>query len=133
MQTTRRGFCRNTLGAGLVLAAVPAASDFLPTAHAAGNGPTYLNPVLGGDHPDAGAIRVGNEYFLTHSSFDYAPGLPIWRSHDLVNWTLAGTALKKYYGSVWAPYLCEHEGRFYIYFPCNNQLHVVHSPKLLDA
>ena len=133
MQTTRRGFCRNTLGTGLALATVQAAGDFLPTVQDAGNRPTYLNPVLGGDHPDAGAIRVGNEYFLTHSSFDYAPGLPIWRSHDLVNWTLAGTALKKYYGSVWAPYLCEHEGHFYIYFPCNNQLHVVHTPNLLDA
>ena len=89
--------------------------------------PTYLNPVLGGDHPYAGAIRVGDEFYLTHSSFDYAPGLPIWHSKDLVNWTQVGAALKKYYGSVWAPYLCEHEGRFFIYFPCNNRLHVVHA------
>jgi beta-xylosidase len=86
-----------------------------------------MNPVLGGDHPDAGAIRVGNDFFLTHSSFDYAPGLPIWHSKDLVNWTLGAAALKKYYGAVWAPYLCEHEGHFYIYFPCNNQLQVVHA------
>jgi xylan 1,4-beta-xylosidase len=133
MQITRRGFFRTTLRTGLALAGVPAAGDFLATAQASGNRPTYLNPVLGGDHPDAGAIRVGNEFFLTHSSFDYAPGLPLWRSYDLVNWTLAGTALKKYYGSVWAPYLCEHEGHFYIYFPCNNQLHVVHAPNLLGA
>jgi xylan 1,4-beta-xylosidase len=133
MKIGRRGFCRNTLEAGLALAGVQAAANFLPTAQAAGNRPTYVNPVLGGDHPDAGAIRVGNEFFLTHSSFDYAPGLPIWRSQDLVNWTLAGTALQKYYGSVWAPYLCEHGGHFYIYFPCNNQLHVVHAPHPLGA
>jgi xylan 1,4-beta-xylosidase len=93
------------------------------------NRATYLNPVLGGDHPDAGAILVGADFVLTHSSFDYAPGLPLWQSKDLVNWTLAGAALKKYYGSVWAPYLCEHEGQFYIYFPRKNQLHVGHAPE----
>jgi beta-xylosidase len=37
----------------------------------------YRNPILGGDHPDASPIRVGSEFFLTHSSFDYAPGLLI--------------------------------------------------------
>jgi xylan 1,4-beta-xylosidase len=132
MQITRRRFCGNTVGAGLALG-VMQAGNFFPTVRASGNTTTYLNPVLGGDHPDAGAIRVGNDFFLTHSSFDYAPGLPIWSSKDLVNWTLVGAALKKYYGSVWAPYLCEYEGHFYIYFPCNNQLHVVHAPNLLDT
>lgn len=127
MQITRRCFCRNTLGAAVSLGVVPAIGSFVPTAHASGPRASYMNPVLGGDHADAGAIRVGDDFFLTHSSFDYAPGLPIWHSKDLVNWSLKATALKKYYGSVWAPYLCEHEGRFYIYFPCNNQLHVVHA------
>ncbi len=114
------------MGASLAMAVVPTIGGSLST-NASNRKATYLNPVLGGDHPDAGAIRVGNDFFLTHSSFDYAPGLPIWHSRDLVNWTLAGAALKKYYGSVWAPYLCEHEKHFYIYFPCNNQLHVVHA------
>jgi xylan 1,4-beta-xylosidase len=127
MQITRRGFCKKTLEAGVTLGAMHAGC-LLPAVPASRNRATYLNPVLGGDHPDAGAIRVGDDFFLTHSSFDYAPGLPIWHSKDLVNWTLVGAALKKYYGSVWAPYLCEHEGHFYIYFPCNNQLHVVHAP-----
>lgn len=104
---------------------------FLSPAQASGDKRYYINPVLGGDHPDAGAIRIGNDFYLTHSSLDYAPGLPIWHSTDLVNWTLAAAALKRYYGSVWAPYLCEHESRFYIYFPCNNQLHVVHAPSPL--
>lgn len=128
MQITRRCFCRNALGAGAAMGVVPAIGSFLSAAQASGNRATYLNPVLGGDHPDAGAIRVGHDFFLTHSSFDYAPGLPIWHSEDMVNWTLAGAALKKYYGSVWAPYLCKHDGLFYIYFPCNNQLNVVHAP-----
>ena len=130
MGITRRNFCIKTLGAGVAL---PTLSSLrLPTmAFGASRGATYMNPVLPGDHPDAGAIRVGDDFFLTHSSFDYAPGLYIWRSRDLVNWDLASAALQKYYGSVWAPYLCEHEGQFYIYFPCNNQLHVVHAPNPL--
>ena len=105
MAITRRSFCTTTLGAGFALPKLSTVGAFLGTAQAATGAATYLNPVLGGDHPDAGAIRVGEDFFLTHSSFDYAPGLYIWRSKDLVNWTLAGAALKKYYGSVWAPYL----------------------------
>ena len=93
----------------------------------AGDG-TYLNPILGGDHPDAGAIRVGNDYYLTHSSFDYAPGLPIWHSRDLVTWELAAYGLKGYHGNVWAPYLCEHKGEYYIYYPSSGGLAVIHSP-----
>ncbi len=129
MPITRRTFCHGAfhVAAGLGGASalrVPLSFPLSPPASAS----TYLNPVLAGDHPDAGAIRVGEDFFLTHSSFDYAPGLYIWHSKDLVNWTLAAAALKKYYGSVWAPYLCEHQGHFYIYFPCNAHLHVVHAP-----
>jgi xylan 1,4-beta-xylosidase len=128
MALTRRSFCTKTLGAGFALPMLSTLGGFPGIALAATGAPTYMNPVLAGDHPDAGAIRVGDEFLLTHSSFDYAPGLYIWRSKDLVNWDLAGAALRKYYGSVWAPYLCEHEEQFYIYFPCNNQLHVVRAP-----
>lgn len=128
MRVTRRTFSKSMLGAGLALGVTSASGTFISMAEAASGAGTYMNPVLGGDHPDAGAIRVGDDFYLTHSSFDYAPGLQIWHSKDLVNWNLATAALKKYYGSVWAPYLCEHDGHFYIYFPCNNQLHVVHAP-----
>lgn len=131
MKITRRRFAKNAMGAGLAMGIVPVIGGSFLAAEVSNERATYLNPVLGGDHPDAGAIRVGDDFFLTHSSFDYAPGLPIWKSKDLVNWTLAGAALRKYYGSVWAPYLCEHEEHFYIYFPCNNQLHVVHAPNPL--
>lgn len=87
----------------------------------------YRNPIMGGDHPDASPIRVGNDFYLTHSSFDYAPGLLIWHSSDLINWRPVSAALRGYYGSVWAPYLCEYKKRFYIYFPANNRLFVVHA------
>lgn len=133
MRITRRSFFHKAFGAAAAVGAAPAMYDSLRCfgAAPASEKPRYLNPVLGGDHPDAGAIRVGDDFFLTHSSFDYAPGLYIWQSKDLVNWKLAGAALKKYYGSVWAPFLCEHEGHFYIYFPCNVRLHVVHAASLL--
>ena len=86
---------------------------------------TYLNPVLPGDHPDAGGIRVGEDYYLTHTSDSYTPGLVLWHSRDLVHWKAVGAALDQYYGEVWAPYLCEHAGRFYIYYPCDGKLHVI--------
>lgn len=88
---------------------------------------TYRNPILGGDHPDASPIRVGDDFYLTHSSFDYAPGLLIWHSRDLVNWRPVAAAIHKYYGIVWAPYLCEYKGRFYIYFPADGTIRVVHA------
>src|ERR1039458_5845772 len=45
---------------------------------------TYLNPIVGGNHPDAGAIRVRDDFYITHTSFSYTPGLVIMTSKDLV-------------------------------------------------
>jgi xylan 1,4-beta-xylosidase len=87
----------------------------------------YHNPIMGGDHPDGSPIRLGNDFYLTHSSFDYAPGLLIWHSPDLINWRPLGAALHRYYGTVWAPYLCAYQNRFYIYFPAAGSLKVVHA------
>jgi beta-xylosidase len=80
-----------------------------------GNG-TFLNPIVGGDHPDPSILRDGANYFLTFSSFDAYPGLPLWRSTDLVNWQPLGPALRRPVGSVWAPELVRHAGRYFIYF-----------------
>jgi len=88
---------------------------------------TYHNPILSGDHPDGSPIRVGNDFYLTHSSFDYAPGLLIWHSLDLINWKPVAAALHGYYGTIWAPYLCEYQGHFYLYFPAAGQLKVIHA------
>jgi len=90
--------------------------------------PTYHNPILGGDHPDGSPIRVGDDFYLTHSSFDFAPGLIIWHSRDLVNWQPVAAGLRGFYGTVWAPYLCEYNDRFYLYYPSNGDLHVIHAP-----
>jgi len=77
----------------------------------------YLNPIPAGDRPDPSVLKVGKDYYLVNSSFESTPGLMIWHSLDLVNWEPIGPALKKYVGSVWAPDLVYHAGRFYIYFP----------------
>ena len=81
-----------------------------------GNG-TFLNPIMAGDHPDPSILKDGDDYYLTFSSFDAYPGLVIWHSRDLVNWQPIGPALFKNVGSVWAPDLVKHQGRYYIYFP----------------
>ena len=47
---------------------------------------TYENPILGGDYPDPSIVRDGEDYYMTHSSFDYNPGLVVWHSKDLVHW-----------------------------------------------
>src|SRR5580698_493413 len=109
---TRRRFVTNS-AASTALALAPGARFVFGQA---GLG-TYRHPILGGDHPDASPIRVGKDFYLTHSSFDYAPGLIVWRSSDLINWRPVAAALHSYHGVVWAPYLCEYQGHFYIYFP----------------
>ena len=81
-----------------------------------GNG-LYLNPIMAGDHPDPSILKDGADYYMTFSSFDAYPGLVIWHSRDLVNWEPVGPALRKNVGSVWAPDLVKHNGRYYIYFP----------------
>lgn len=81
-----------------------------------GNG-TFLNPIVAGDHPDPSILKDGDDYYLTFSSFDAYPGLVIWHSRDLVNWQPIGPALFRNVGSVWAPDLVKHQGRYYIYFP----------------
>ena len=81
-----------------------------------GNG-LYLNPVLSGDRPDPSVLKLGRDYYLVTSSFQSVPGLLIWHSKDLVNWEPVGPALRQYVGSVYAPDLVFHEGRFFVYFP----------------
>jgi beta-xylosidase len=78
---------------------------------------TFLNPVMPGDHPDPSVLKVGRDYYMVHSSFDYTPGLMIWHSRDLVNWQPVGPALHQHVGTVWAPDLVRHNDRYYIYFP----------------
>ncbi|MBC7400661.1 MAG: family 43 glycosylhydrolase [Mucilaginibacter sp.] len=89
-----------------------------------GNG-TYLNPVLKGNYADPSVVRDGEDYYLTHSSFDNIPGLTIWHSKDLVNWTPIANALTEFVGGVWAPDIIKFKDKFYIYFPAGGKNWVV--------
>jgi alpha-N-arabinofuranosidase len=82
------------------------------------------NPVLPGFHPDPSICRVGDDYYLACSSFEYFPGIPIFRSRDLVRWTQLGHVLTRRSqlelagvrssGGIYAPTLRYHEGTFYV-------------------
>ena len=88
------------------------------------NNGMYQNPVLFCDYSDPDVIRMGDVYYMTASSFNYVPGLPILTSKDLVNWELRNYALKnipapgydvpRHACGVWAPSIRWHEGYFYI-------------------
>ena len=91
-----------------------------------GNG-KYKNPVLYADYSDPDLIRVGEDYWMTASSFNHTPGLQILHSTDLVNWELVNTVFLKqepaaYFDKpahgdgVWAPAIRYHEGTYYIYW-----------------
>lgn len=88
---------------------------------------TYRNPILYADYSDPDAIRVGNDYYMTASSFNAVPGLPILHSKDLVNWRLINHVFREQFplevfskpqhgGGVWAPSIRFHQGEFYIYY-----------------
>ena len=77
---------------------------------------TYTNPILGGDYPDPTIVRVDSDYYMTHSSFNYQPGLAVLHSRDLVHWQPISCALTTYLGSVWAPDISYHDNRYWIYF-----------------
>ena len=85
----------------------------------------FTNPVLGGDYPDPSILRVGKDYYMTHSSFEYYPGLLVWHSTDMIHWKRISFALHKYVGSVWAPDLIKYENKYYIYFPAGRKIWVV--------
>ncbi|KAL4960008.1 glycoside hydrolase family 43 protein [Aspergillus stella-maris] len=84
----------------------------------------YTNPILAGSNPDPSIIRVGKDYFLTTSTFEYTPSAPIYHSTDLIKWALIGHALTRPSqltiqtpepgGGVWATTLRYHKGVFYI-------------------
>lgn len=88
----------------------------------------YLNPVIAGSAADPSIVRVGADYYLTVSSMTFWPGLPIFRSRDLVHWTQIGSALSDpaqlridgldTWKGIYAPDLKYHAGRFYLVSTC---------------
>jgi xylan 1,4-beta-xylosidase len=84
----------------------------------------FKNPVIPGFYPDPSVCRVGKDYYLVTSSFEYFPGVPLFHSRDLVNWRQIGHCLTresqlplqgaKPSGGIYAPTIRHHDGRFYM-------------------
>ena len=92
-----------------------------------GNG-KYKNPILHADYSDPDVCRVGDDFYMTSSSFNCIPGLQILHSKDLVNWSIIGAAvpygfeqmcvpeLPEHGNRVWAPSIRYHDGEFFIFW-----------------
>lgn len=85
----------------------------------------YQNPILSGFHPDPSICRVGKDFYLVTSSFEYFPGIPIFHSRDLVHWEQIGHCLTRNSQvhlvtgapnclNIYAPTIRYHEGTFYV-------------------
>jgi len=85
---------------------------------------SYRNPVIPGTYPDPSICRVGEDYYLINSSFNYFPGVPLWHSKDLVHWERVGNVLDRPSqiplegatrgGGIFAPTIRYNEGVFYM-------------------
>ena len=86
---------------------------------------SFDNPVIPGVHPDPSVCRVGEDYYLVCSSFEYFPGVPLFHSRDLVHWRQIGNVLDRpsqlplpadspASGGIYAPTIRHHDGRFWV-------------------
>lgn len=85
---------------------------------------SFSNPVITGSYPDPSLVRVGDDYYMVHSTFEYFPGVPIHHSRDLVHWRKIGYVLDRpeqlnlqnmrSSGGIFAPSLHYHNGTFYM-------------------
>lgn len=85
---------------------------------------TFSNPIISGFAPDPSVVRVGEDFYLVNSTFEYFPGIPVYHSTDLVNWALIGHALHdpsqvdlatvSSSGGVHASTIRHHNGVFYV-------------------
>jgi alpha-N-arabinofuranosidase len=91
----------------------------------------YKNPILSGFYPDPSICRVGDDYYMVNSTFEWFPGMPIHHSKDLVNWELIGYGITrpeqvplpkglKDSRGIYAVTIRHHEGVFYLITTCVN-------------
>ncbi len=95
---------------------------------AEGSPKTFQNPILSGFHPDPSICRVGEDFYLVNSTFEYFPGLPIYHSRDLTHWEQIGNVLDRPsqvplsgatdFGGNYAPTIRYWKGKFYV--TCTN-------------
>jgi alpha-N-arabinofuranosidase len=111
----RRRSLAAAVACGGVLAALAGAADRVTS---------FQNPVVPGFHPDPSVVRVGSDYYLVTSSFEFFPGVPVFHSRDLVHWRQLGHALTRESqlplarartsGGIYAPTIRHHAGTFYV-------------------
>jgi xylan 1,4-beta-xylosidase len=80
---------------------------------------TFTNPVIPGFFSDPSVVRVGEDYYLVNSTFEYFPGVPVFHSRDLVNWELVGHAIHRATQlqkglNIFATTIRHHDGTFYM-------------------
>jgi alpha-N-arabinofuranosidase len=112
------------LALSALIAAGPTSVSAPASADTGTSSATYTNPVLSGFHADPSICRVGGDYYLATSSFEYFPGVPIYHSKDLVHWRQVGHALTRASQlnlahtrssqGIYAPTLRCHDGVFYM-------------------
>ncbi|KAB8166959.1 family 43 glycosylhydrolase [Streptomyces sp. 3MP-14] len=106
------------------MTAAPAGATTARNASTPGRTAALRNPVLPGFHPDPSILRVGPDYYVATSTFEWCPGVRLHHSRDLVNWTPIGGALTDERllpmagnpdsGGVWAPCLSHADGLFHL-------------------
>jgi xylan 1,4-beta-xylosidase len=99
-------------------AAAAAAATTTPAFH-------YQNPVRAGDYPDPSVIRVGDDYWATATTSEWAPHFPILHSRDLVNWEVKAYVFDRMpawsKANFWAPEIAEDNGKYFIYYTARRQ------------
>ncbi len=121
-----------TLAPAVIVADAPGTSSWVKFTSFTYNGKTtvtpgadeYLNPIIAGFYPDPSICRVGDDYYLVNSAFNYFPSIPIWHSKDLVNWTQIGNVIDRpsqfamrggqVSSGTYAPTIRHHNGTFYV-------------------
>jgi len=93
-------------------------------AGSSGTGDKFTNPILAGFYPDPSICRVGDDYYLVNSTFSYFPGIPVFHSNDLVNWSLVGHVMDRQdqlnldslgvSRGIFAPAIRHHDGMFFV-------------------
>lgn len=85
----------------------------------------YVNPIISGFYPDPSICRVGDDFYLVNSSFEYFPGIPVFHSKDLINWEQTGHCISRpgqlalrqgvqNCAGIYAPTIRYHDGIFYV-------------------
>ncbi len=105
----------------LSLAAVGLLATFAMGENSIRPRPTEAKPLLVGNWADPTILKDGEDYYMTHTSFEFQPGLLIWHSKDLRAWKPVAHAVVNQKGSIWAPELIKHKGRYAIYYPADRK------------